>query len=59
MNWVITGGCGFIGTSLIKTLTKEILKSIKKLSKQPIKLYLKNSSIHSLKAILIKVNRLY
>jgi len=23
MNWVITGGCGFIGTSLIKTLIKE------------------------------------
>ena len=23
MNWVITGGCGFIGISLIKTLTKE------------------------------------
>ena len=23
MNWVITGGCGFIGISLIKTLIKE------------------------------------
>jgi len=23
MNWLITGGCGFIGTSLIKTLVKE------------------------------------
>jgi UDP-glucose 4-epimerase len=23
MNWLITGGCGFIGTSLIKTLTNE------------------------------------
>ena len=23
MNWIITGGCGFIGISLIKALIKE------------------------------------
>src|SRR5919199_5098937 len=23
MNWLVTGGCGFIGTALIRTLTQE------------------------------------